>query len=146
MRFLRIGLMGLMGLVVSGCASQNAAIRHYELVTTTDARGNKSQKMMLADSLCADMPGLASLDVGRIKLKFNTDSYEVTEPVCDAKGAFLQTVVVKKLAGVYVSPVIAAQGKANKSFIDSVCAGISGAGSIFASMFVTGGLFHAAGL
>ena len=139
MKFLLSLFAFLFLLFLSGCAYNNAGIRHYERVTSTDAKGNKTTKMMLADAISADLPGLSTLDVGRIKLTFNPDSYEVTEPVYDAKGVYLQTVTMKKLAGVYVSPVLAAQGNANRSFIDGLGAFFTGIASTIGGLFVTGG-------
>ena len=139
MKSLRIGLMGLMGLMVAGCACNNASLRHYELVTTTDAKGNKSEHMALADSIAADLHGVTEVNAGRLSMKFSTDYFETTVPVYDAKGVYLSSVTERHLPGLYTSGVIKSQGVANRSFLDGMFSGITGTASSIGALFITGG-------
>ena len=139
-------LFVILCLLLGGCAFNNAGIRHYELVTSTDAKGNKTEHMALADTISADLPGLKTLAVGRIKLEFSTDPVETVEPVFDNKGSFVHAITVKRLPGFYTSPSIKAQSVANKSFIDGIFSGITGAATSIGALFVTGGAAKAVGL
>ena len=132
-------LFFILCLLLGGCAFDNAGIRHYERVTSTDAKGNKTERMALADTISADHPGLRMLAVGRLKMEFGGDSFETAQPVFDAKGNLVSTVNVKSLPGLYTSPVIKAQGVANRSFIDGLGACFTGIASTVGGLFVTGG-------
>ena len=131
--------LAIICLLLAGCACDNAGIRHYELVSSTDAKGNKSERMVLADTICADLHGITDLNVGRIQMKFSADYFEATVPVYDAKGVFLQSVTERHLPGLYTSRVIKAQGIANRSFLDGAFSGLTGTASSIGALFITGG-------
>ena len=138
-----LALGSLFLIFLPGCAFNNAGIRHYERVTSTDAKGKATQRMALADVISADLPGLKTLEVGRLKLEFSADPYDTVDPVFDTKGAFVQAVPVKRLPGICASPLVKTQGAANRSFLDGMFSGITGTASSIGALLVTGGLSKA---
>lgn len=137
MRYL---LLLLLPVLVS-CESLAPAIKQYKPITCVDKNGHTYQKMALASSISADLPGLSTLDIGGdIHLTFNNQVLTATTPVYDGKGNVTGTTTSQYATGLYVSHVVDAQGNAVYKCINAGAAGASGILAWIFGAVTTGGI------
>lgn len=137
--FLKIGLMGVMGLM-AGCAT--SGIRYYEPVTRVDRAGHAYQKAELVAAVETDMPGLARLDIGKFHAVFTPTTMVAQDAVFNRAGNYVATLQSTVPQGMYPSRTISAKGVAMQHAIDSAGAAATGTITSIGASLVTGGVVH----
>jgi hypothetical protein len=132
-------------LLVSGCAHQNSGIRYYEPVQKVDRNGNTYTKNEIVASIATDMPGVESVEVGKLAIKFSGEAMQTEEAVYDRKGNFVTKLTQRYLPGIYPSHTIKAQGEATARVTDAAAAGVTGAVLSGGGAAVAGGVPGALG-
>ena len=126
---------------LSGCGVfQTAGIKYYEPVVKVDKYGNRYQKHELVANINTDLPGVTSIDVGKLHIKFSDRVMTCQEAVYDRKGNYVATLNQTYLSGAYPSHNVTAQGAAGAKLFDSGAAGATGILATVIGTVATGGV------